>query len=29
VAFAVLELTKSPGTSAVPLGTSFLAGLGG
>ena len=28
VAFAVLELTKSPGTSAVPLGSSFLAGLG-
>jgi cell division protein FtsI/penicillin-binding protein 2 len=29
VAFAVLELTKSPGTSAVPLGASFLSGLGG
>ena len=28
VAFAVLELTKSPGTSAVPLGASFLSGLG-
>jgi membrane peptidoglycan carboxypeptidase len=27
VAFAVLELTKSPSTSAVPLGASFLAGL--
>jgi cell division protein FtsI/penicillin-binding protein 2 len=29
VAFAVLELTKSPSTSAVPLGASFLSGLGG
>ena len=28
VAFAVLELTKSPATSAVPLGASFLSGLG-
>jgi cell division protein FtsI/penicillin-binding protein 2 len=28
VAFAVLELTKSPSTSAVPLGASFLSGLG-
>ena len=28
VAFAVLELTKSASTSAVPLGTSFLSGLG-
>jgi cell division protein FtsI/penicillin-binding protein 2 len=28
VAFAVLELTKSPSTSAVPLGSSFLSGLG-
>lgn len=27
VAFAVLELTRSPSNSAVPLGTSFLAGL--
>jgi cell division protein FtsI/penicillin-binding protein 2 len=27
VAFAVLELTKSPSTSAVPLGAAFLAGL--
>jgi cell division protein FtsI/penicillin-binding protein 2 len=27
VAFAVLELTKSPTTSAVPLGSSFLSGL--
>jgi cell division protein FtsI/penicillin-binding protein 2 len=27
VAFAVLELTKSPSTSAVPLGASFLGGL--
>ena len=27
VAFAVLELTKSPTTSAVPLGASFLSGL--
>jgi len=24
----VLVLTKSPSTSAVPLGTSFLSGLG-
>jgi cell division protein FtsI/penicillin-binding protein 2 len=29
VAFAVLQLTKGPGGSAVPLGRSFLAGLGG
>jgi cell division protein FtsI/penicillin-binding protein 2 len=29
VAFAVLELTKSPSTSAVPLGAAFLAGLAG
>jgi cell division protein FtsI/penicillin-binding protein 2 len=29
VAFAVLELTKSARTSAVPLGASFLSGLGG
>jgi cell division protein FtsI/penicillin-binding protein 2 len=28
VAFAVLELTKSPSTSAVPVGASFLSGLG-
>ncbi|MDX6337228.1 MAG: hypothetical protein QOG05_4568 [Streptosporangiaceae bacterium] len=28
VAFAVLELTKSPSTSAVPVGTAFLSGLG-
>ncbi len=28
VAFAALELTKSPSTSAVPLGASFLSGLG-
>jgi cell division protein FtsI/penicillin-binding protein 2 len=28
VAFAVLELTKSPSSSAVPLGASFLSGLG-
>jgi membrane peptidoglycan carboxypeptidase len=28
IAFAVLELTKSPSTSAVPLGASFLSGLG-
>jgi cell division protein FtsI/penicillin-binding protein 2 len=28
VAFAVLELTKSPSTSAVPLATTFLSGLG-
>ena len=28
VAFAVLVLTKSPSTSAVPLGASFLSGLG-
>ena len=27
VAFAVLELTTSPSTSAVPLGASFLADL--
>jgi cell division protein FtsI/penicillin-binding protein 2 len=27
VAFAVLELSKSPSTSAVPLGAAFLAGL--
>ena len=29
VAFAVLELTKSPSTSAVPLGAAFLTGLPG
>ncbi len=29
VAFAVLVLTKSPHTSAVPVGASFLSGLGG
>lgn len=29
VAFAVLQLTKGPNGSAVPLGRSFLAGLGG
>ena len=29
VAFAVLQLTKSSAGSAVPLGRSFLAGLGG
>jgi cell division protein FtsI/penicillin-binding protein 2 len=28
VAFAVLELTKSPSASAVPLGAAFLSGLG-
>lgn len=28
VAFAVLQLTKSPSTSAVPLGAAFLSGLG-
>ena len=28
VAFAVLVLTKSPSTSAVPVGASFLSGLG-
>jgi hypothetical protein len=28
VAFAVLVLSKSPSTSAVPLGASFLSGLG-
>ena len=28
VAFAVLELTRSPATSAVPLGASFLSHLG-
>jgi membrane peptidoglycan carboxypeptidase len=27
VAFAVLELTRSPGTSAAPLAGQFLAGL--
>ncbi|HUY44598.1 MAG TPA: penicillin-binding transpeptidase domain-containing protein [Streptosporangiaceae bacterium] len=29
VAFAVMELTKSPSSSAVPLGAAFLGGLGG
>jgi cell division protein FtsI/penicillin-binding protein 2 len=29
VAFAVLQLTKGSGGSAVPLGRSFLSGLGG
>jgi membrane peptidoglycan carboxypeptidase len=29
VAFAVLQLTKGPAGSAVPLGRSFLTGLGG
>ena len=29
VAFAVLQLTKGPDGSAVPLGRSFLAGLAG
>jgi membrane peptidoglycan carboxypeptidase len=28
VAFAVLVLTKSPSTSAVPIGASFLSGVG-
>jgi len=28
VAFAVLELTKSPSTSAVSLGAAFLSHLG-
>jgi hypothetical protein len=29
MAFAVLELSKSPSTSAVPLGATFLSAVSG